>query len=74
MHQDSLPPTVSDLLASRTLSIEEVKRSAAAIFDGQNTLPVTHEVAIHLPPFTSLTEDVREAIISALMAGRPVRR
>ena len=74
MHQDPLPITVGDLLTSEALSLDEVKRSAAAIFDGQNKLPVTHEVAINLPPFSSLAEDVRAAIVSALMAGRPVRR
>jgi hypothetical protein len=74
MHQSPLAATIGDLLASETLSLEEVKRSASAIFDGENTLPVTHEVAIHLPAFANLPEDVRAAIVSALMAGRPVRR
>ncbi|GJE45910.1 hypothetical protein [Methylobacterium soli] len=51
-----------------------MKRSASAIFDGENTLPATHAVAINLPAFANLPEDVRAAIVSALMAGRPVRR
>lgn len=74
MYDNSLPPTVGDLLQTEELTLEEVKRSAAAIFDGQNKLPVTRDVAINLPPFSSLSNEVREAILNALMAGQPVRR
>jgi hypothetical protein len=74
MYDDLLPSTVGELLQAQELSLEEVKRSAAAIFDGQNKLPVTRDVAINLPPFWSLSDEVREAILNALMAGRPVRR
>lgn len=74
MHHDLHTLTVSDLVKTQALSLEEVKRSAAAIFDGQNKLPITKDMAINLPPFSSLTEDVREAILNALMSGRLVNR
>ena len=74
MYRDSLTSTVDGLLQNQALSREELKRGAAAIFDGQNKLPITQDVAINLPSFSSLSEDVREAILSALIAGQPVWR
>jgi hypothetical protein len=74
MLKPPLAPTVGDLLAQQAISREEVERAAVALFDGETELPVTKDIAIDLPPFHSLDQEVRQAILSALLRGRPVHR
>ena len=68
------PVRVGDLVKAKEITRDQVLAAVATIFDGRTTLPVSSAYEVILPDLSKMTPFTREAIMSAVIEARAVKR
>jgi cytochrome c-type biogenesis protein CcmE len=68
------PVRVGDLVKAKEITRDQVLAAVATILDGQTALPVSDAYALILPDLSKMTPFTREAIMSAMIEARAVKR
>ena len=68
------PARVGDLVKAKEITRDQVLAAVATIFDGRTTLPLSDGYALVLPDLSKMTPFTREAIMTAMIEARAVKR